>query len=154
MAVTGFVFPQFMLGVAGGYISLPGGTWKMALSDTAGPVTPATSGVDTAKLFSDWTSNVAAEITGTGYTAGGVAISSPTFAVGGTDNSVTTFTSGTNPAWTGATFSANQAILYQSSASTFQLGAFWDFGGAESPVAATFTLTINGSGLLTATTST
>jgi hypothetical protein len=153
MAVTGHVFPQFIQGLAAGDITLPGGTWKVALSNAAGPVGLATSGVSTAKLFTDWTSNVAAEISGTGYTAGGVAVSSPTFNAGGSNNSVSTFTSGTNPSWAAATFTANQAILYQSSASTYQLGAFWDFGGSISVSAQTFTLTINASGLFTATVS-
>lgn len=153
MAVTGHVFPQFMPGLAASDITLPGGTWKMALSNVAGPVGLATSGVSTAKLFTDWTTNVAAEISGTGYTAGGVAISSPTFTAGGSNNSISTFTSATNPSWTGASFTANQAILYQSSAATYQLGCFWDFGGAITVTAATFTLTINASGLLTATVS-
>jgi len=153
MAVTGHVFPQFALGLAASNITLPGGTWKVALSNAAGPVSLSTSGVSTAKLFTDWTANVAAEITGTGYTAGGVAVSSPTFTAGGTNNSVATFTSGTNPSWSSASFTANQAILYQSSASTYQLGCFWDFGGAITITAATFTLTINANGLLTATVS-
>ena len=153
MTVNGHVFPQFIQGLAAGDITLPGGTWKVALSDTAGPVSLSTSGVSTAKLFTDWTSNVAAEITGTGYTAGGVAVSSPTFSAGGSNDSVSTFTTATNPAWTGATFSANQAILYQSSASTYQLAAFWDFGGAVSVAGQTFTLSVNASGLLTATVS-
>lgn len=153
MAVTGHVFPQFALGLAASDITLPGGTWKIALSDAAGPIGLSTSGVSTAKLWTDWTTNVAAEITGTGYTAGGVTVSSPTFTAGGANNSVATFTSSTNPSWTSATFTANQAILYQSSASTYQLAAFWDFGGAVPVTSSTFTLTINASGLLTATVS-
>lgn len=153
MAVTGHNFPQFMLGLAAGDISLPGGTWKVALSNTAGPVSLSTSGVSTAKLFTDWTSNVAAEITGTGYTAGGVTVSSPTFTAGGSNNSVATFTTSTNPSWSSATFTANQAILYQSSAGTYQLACFWDFGGGVPVTNNTFTLTVNASGLLTATVS-
>lgn len=152
MAVTGHVFPQFIQGLAASNLTLPGGTWKMALGNAAGPITLATAGISTAKLFTDWKA-IVAEITGTGYTAGGVTIASPTFAAGGTNNSVSTFTSATNPAWTTSTFSANQAVLYQSSAATIQLGAFWDFGGSVSVTAATFTLTINASGLLTATVS-
>lgn len=152
MAVTGHVFPQFFIGTAAGDISLPGGTWKVALGNAAGPVGLATAGISTAKLFTDWTA-IVAEITGTGYTAGGVTVSAPTLTAGGSNNSITAFTSGTNPAWTGATFTANQAVLYQSSAATYQLGAFWDFGGPLSVAAQTFTLTINASGLLTATVS-
>jgi hypothetical protein len=153
MAVTGHVFPQFIIGVGNTDINLNGGTWKMALSNTTGPVALTTSGVSTAKLFTDWTSNVAAEITGTGYTAGGVTVTGLSFSAGGTDDAVSTFTTATNPAWTSASFTANQAILYESSASTYQLAAFWDFGGAVTVSSSTFTLSINASGLLTATTS-
>ena len=125
----------------------------MALSDVAGPVTLATSGVSTATLFTDWTSNVAAEITGSGYTAGGVTVTGLSFTAGGSNNSITTLTTAANPTWTTSTFTANQAILYESSASTNQLIAFWDFGGAISVAGGTFIATVNGSGLLTATAS-
>lgn len=152
MAVTGHVFPQFALGLAASNITLPGGTWKVALGNAAGPIALATAGISTAKLFTDWTA-IVTEISGTGYTAGGVAVASPTFTAGGTSNSVATFTSATNPSWSTATFTANQAVLYQSSASTYQLACFWDFGGAVSVTAATFTATINANGLLTATAS-
>lgn len=152
MAVTGHVFPQFAQGLAASNITLPGGTWKVALGNAAGPIGLATAGISTAKLFTDWTA-IVTEITGTGYTAGGTTVSAPTFAAGGSNNSVSTFTSGTNPNWTTATFTANQAVLYQSTAATIQLGAFWDFGGSVSVVAGTFTLAINASGLLTATVS-
>jgi len=153
MAVTAHVFPQFIIGLNAHNIAMTGGTYKVALSNAAGPVGLATSGVSTATLFTDWTSNVAAEITGTGYTAGGATVSSPTFSAGGSNNSVATWTSASNPNWTTATFTANQAVFYESSASTNQLICFWDFGGAVSVVAGTFTLSINGSGLLTATAS-
>lgn len=152
MAVTGHIFPQFSQGLAASNITMPGGTWKVALGNAAGPIGLATAGISTAKLFTDWTA-IVAEITGTGYTAGGVTVSSPTFNAGGSNNTVSTFTSASSPAWAAATFTANQAVLYQSSASTIQLAAFWDFGGAVSVTAATFTATINASGLLTATAS-
>ena len=152
MAVTGHVFPQFAAGLAASNITLPGGTWKVALGDAAGPISLSTAGISTAKLFTDWTA-IVTEITGTGYTTGGTTVSSPTAAPGGSNNSIFTFTSGTNPNWTTATFTANQAVLYQSSASTIQLGAFWDFGGAVGVTGGTYTLTINANGLLTATVS-
>lgn len=152
MAVTGHIFPQFIIGMNAGHITFTSGTYKMALSNAAGPIGLATAGVSTATLFTDWTA-IAAEITGTGYTAGGVAVTGLSFTAGGTNNSVTTLTTASNPQWTVATFTANQAILYESSASTNQLIAFWDFGGAVSVTAATFQLTINASGLETITTS-
>lgn len=151
MAVTAHVFPQWALGAASKLQNLAAtDTLKVALSNTAGPVTLSTSGVQAAKLFTDWTSNVAAEITGTGYTAGGATISGQSVAVSA---DVMTWTASTNPSWTSASFTANQAIFYDSSASTVQLICFWDFGGAVTVTAATFTLTISGSGLLTATAS-
>lgn len=152
MALTAHVFPQFIQGLNAGNISLTGGTYKVALGNAAGPITEATAGISTAKLFTDWTA-IVAEITGTGYTAGGVAVASPTFAAGGTNNTVSTWTSGTNPSWTSSTFTANQAVFYESSAATIQLICFWDFGGSVSVTNSTFTLTISGSGLLTATAS-
>lgn len=152
MAVTSHVFPQFAIGLGVGDIAMTGGTYKVALGNAAGPIGLATSGISTAKLFTDWTS-IVTEITGTGYTTGGVAVSSPTFTAGGSNNTVATWTSASNPNWTSASFTANQAVYYESSASTYQLICFWDFGGAVTVTSSTFTLTINGSGLLTATAS-
>ena len=146
------MFPQWLLGVNAGNIAMTGGTYKVALGNAAGPIGLATAGISTAKLFTDWTA-IVAEITGTGYTAGGATVSAPTFTAGGSNNSVTTWTSASNPNWTTATFTANQAVFYESSASTTQLICFFDFGGAVSVTAQTFTLTINAAGLLTATVS-
>ena len=151
---TAHVFPQFIIGMNAGNIEFGSGTFKVALSNGAGPVTLATAGISTATLFTDWTSiSTLAEITGTGYTAGGATVTSPTFTAGGTNNSVATWTTGTNPSWTSASFTANQAVFYKSSASTNQLICFWDFTGAITVTASTFTLSINGSGILTATAS-
>lgn len=152
MSVNGHILPQFMAGVTAGDIVMGSGTWKIALGNAAGPITEATSGISTAKLFTDWTA-IVTEITGTGYTTGGVTVTSPTWAIGGTNNTVMTFTSGTTPTWSSSTITANQAVLYESSASIYQLACFWDFGGAVSSTSSTYTLTINGSGLLTATAS-
>jgi len=152
MALTAHVFPQFAIGLGLGNIAMTGGTYKVALGNAAGPITEATAGISTAKLLTDWTA-IVPEITGTGYTAGGAAVASPTFTAGGPNNTVATWTSGTNPSWTTATFTASQAVFYESTAATYQLIAWWDFGGAIPVTASTFTLTISGSGLLTATAS-
>jgi hypothetical protein len=152
MAVTAHVFPQFVQGLSAGNISLTGGTYKVALGNAAGPIGLATAGISTAKLFTDWTA-IVTEITGTGYVAGGTAVSAPTFNAGGSNNTVSTWTSASNPNWTTATFSANQAVFYESSAATIQLICWWDFGGSISVAGQTLTLSINASGLLTATAS-
>ncbi len=149
MTFTAHVFPQFALGLAQKLQNLASDSIYVALSDAAGPITLATSGVQAAKLWTDWTSNVAAEITGTGYSAGGLLLSGVSSTVTG---DVWTLTA-SNPSWTNSTFTANQAIFYDQSASTEQLIAFWDFGGAVSDVAGTFTLNINASGIVTNTVS-
>jgi hypothetical protein len=151
MAVTGHIFPQFIQSLAAGHVNLSADTFKIGLSNVTGPITLATSGVSTATTWSQWKTNVAAEITGTGYAAGGVAVASPTWAAGGANNSVSTLASSTNPSWTSATITANQAVLYDST--TGYLVAFWDFGGAVSVTASTLTLAINAAGLATVTTS-
>lgn len=148
--MTQHIFPQFAIGVGNGHINLATGTFKVALSNASGPITQATSGVSTAKTLTDWKA-IAAEITGTGYTAGGLLVSSPTWVAGGTNDAVATFDSTTNPSWAGATFSANQAVLYQSDATTYQLVAFWDFGGSVPVSSNTFVLTIDAAGFFDAT---
>ena len=151
MAVTGFTFQQASLGLANGYMQMNGAhTWKIALSNGAGPVTQATAGIQAAKLASDYfaISTLSEVPNGSGYTTGGVAVASPTGVVA---TNVLKFTSATNPSWTSATFNANQAILYDSSASTIQLLCCWDFGGSIPISGGTLTLSINGSGLMTIT---
>ncbi len=146
MAVTAHVFPQFAQLAMSKSDNWSSDTLMVALSDVTGPVTLSTSGVQAAKTWSDWKTNVAAEITGTGYTAGGVALTGVSLATSG---DVATL-SCSNPSWTGATFTANQAVFYDSV--TGDLVAFWDFGGAVSVTSGTFTLD-TAAGIVTATAS-
>lgn len=154
---TGFVFPQFAIGCMGQSGTTPpileatGHTYKFALGNVTGPITQATAGISTAKTFTDWKAIVPELAATGGYTAGGVAASGTiSFSAGGTNNATAEFNATTNPAWTSATFTANQAVLYDSTAVTYQLICYWDFGGAIPVSSGTFTLAINGSGLLTA----
>ncbi len=146
MAVTAHVFPQFAQLAMSKSDNWSSDTLMVALSDVTGPVTLSTSGVQAAKTWSDWKTNVAAEITGTGYTAGGVALTGVSLATSG---DVATL-SCSNPSWTGATFTANQAVFYDSV--TGDLVVFWDFGGAVSVTSGTFTLD-TAAGIVTATAS-
>lgn len=85
--------------------------------------------------------------TGTGYTR--QALTSTAWTVSGL---TTTFTAA-NPSWSSATFTAVYAFIYDvtagSSDTTYPLLAIFDFGGAQSVSGSTFTLTVNGSGLVT-----
>ena len=75
-------------------------------------------------------SDVTTEITGTGYTAGGVAQPVSVGALDTANNRVPIDLSDLAAAWTGATISAVGAIVYKStgSAATDKLVAFVDFG--------------------------
>lgn len=68
-----------------------------------------------------------------------------------TSGEVTTL-SCANPSWPNATISATYAMFYDNqtaSDNTAPLIAYWDFGGTQATTGATFTLTINASGLAT-----
>lgn len=99
-----------------------------------------------------WSSVVANEVSGTGYTANGIALTTKTV----------TYTGGLNQlkldcddiSWTSSTITARYAVFYDrtpASDATRPLLCYWDFGANQSSVSGTFTLTINASGLITAT---
>ena len=92
------------------------------------------------------------EVTGTGYTAGGQALTSVTFTTSGT---VTTLTCA-SPAWSSSTITASYAVFYDAAGGTNATNiplCYWDFGGAQSSSAGTFTLTVAGGGLVATTSS-
>lgn len=99
-------------------------------------------------------SSVTNEITGTGYTAGGATLASVT----------ATYTAATNilaldaadTAWTGATFTARYAVVYDSTPATDAtrpLICWIDFGADQSVSAGTFTITWAAGGIVTITVS-
>jgi hypothetical protein len=145
---TAHVFPQFAQGAFQKLLKLDTDALKVVLGNAAGPITLATTGIQAAKLLSDWTA-IVPEITGAGYTAGGLALTGVTLATAG---NVATLDCN-DPTWSASTITANQAAFYDSAAGTEQLIAFWDFGGAIVSSGGPFTLTISASGILTATAS-
>lgn len=85
---------------------------------------------------------------GTGYTRQN--LTSVTY----TESGLVVTLSAANPSWAAATFSTVYGWLHDETASsgtdaTRPLIAIWDFGGAQSVSGNTFTLTVNGSGLIT-----
>lgn len=84
-------------------------------------------------------SDVTNEVTGTGYTAGGVAVTATVGSLDTTNNRVPVTFTDLTPGWTG-TISAAGAIIYKSTgtASTDKLVQFVDFGGTVSSTAAAF----------------
>ena len=90
----------------------------------------------------DFRDDVANEVTGTGYTSGGVAATVTVGSVDTTnDRTPVTITDLTN-AWTGSTITAVGGWLYKvvGSAATDQLVAFVDFGGAVTSTAGNFSV--------------
>lgn len=99
-------------------------------------------------------SSVTNEITGTGYTAGGAALTSVTVSYDAASNT-TTFDAA-DAAWSGATFTARYAVIYDAtpgSDATRPLIGYVDFGSDQSPSAGTLTLQFNASGIATVTVS-
>ncbi|MGN6607948.1 MAG: hypothetical protein ACTHMS_13175 [Jatrophihabitans sp.] len=94
-------------------------------------------------------SSVTNEVTGTGYTAGGVALASKTTSAA---SGVATL-SAAAASWSSATITARYAVIYDSTGtdSTSPLIAWVDFGADVSSVADTFTVTWDPSGIISAT---
>lgn len=77
------------------------------------------------------------EITGTGYTADGVALG--TLAVTQDDTNDLAYWTAANSTWTTATFTAYNAVIWDSAGSSSLICSI-DFGGAKSVTAGTFTI--------------
>ena len=76
------------------------------------------------------------EVSGTGYTAGGVTLAGYASATSGT-TAYLDWT--TDPQWTGASFTAASALIYNSSNSNAAI-AVLDFGGDQTVSSGTFTI--------------
>jgi len=81
------------------------------------------------------------EISGAGYSAGGVALTSQTVATSGT----TAYFDSADPSWTSASFTANGAVIYNSSASNKAI-AVLAFGGDFTVSGGTFTIVFPAAG--------
>jgi hypothetical protein len=77
------------------------------------------------------------EVTGTGYTAGGLTVTNVTVASSGT----TAYVSFDNPQWTGASFTCRGALIYNSSKANRSI-AVLNFGNDKIVANGTFTVTM------------
>jgi hypothetical protein len=91
----------------------------------------------------DFRDDIANEVTGTGYTAGGVTATVTVGSVDTTNDRTPVTISDLPNAWTGSTITAVGGWLYKvvGSAATDQLVAFVDFGGTVSSTAGNYSVT-------------
>jgi hypothetical protein len=93
-----------------------------------------------------WADVSANEMTGTGYTADGVVLASGTVT-----QAATTKFDGNDSAWTTATFTAYHAVLWDNTTAADDLICSFDFGGAKTVTAGTFTIQWHANGIITLT---
>lgn len=97
---------------------------------------------DTNSVFTDVTN----EVSGTGYTAGGEALTGVTFAISG---GTITWDAG-DVTWTSSTITnAAAAVIYNTSETNKPLIGYVDFGGNFSTTSGTFQIVWNASGVFT-----
>lgn len=123
-----------------GTIDLDTDTIKVALLNSS-----HTQDQDTYDYFNDVSAN---EVTGTGYTAGGATITTPSVTQNNTDN-VGVF-DGDDVTWASSTITARYACIYKSTgvASTSPIIAILDFGSDQSSSAGDFTIAWGANGIL------
>lgn len=108
-----------------------GNTFNMALIK----VTPTGTYGAASTNYSNITGN-SDEVTGAGYTAGGLAMANVTPTTSGT----TAFWSfSPNPSWTGASFATTAGMIYNTSSSNRSVSTH-DFGGTQTVAGGTFTV--------------
>jgi len=139
MAVTTTPYGKFLQALGTGAFNFGSDTLKVLL--TTASYTP---NVDTHEFLTDVTN----EVTGTGYTAGGVTLASVTWTYDGTNHRAVL--GAANPTWSTATISPRLAVVYKSTgtAATSRLIGVIDFGTTQSVTAEDFIMDISASGLL------
>lgn len=92
-------------------------------------------------------SDVTNEITGTGYTAGGIAQAFTLSALDTTNNKQSIVMTNISSGWTSASFSTVGAIIYQNTgtSTTDKLLTFVDFGGTQTVSSGSFSITYTNS---------
>jgi len=138
MAVTAFWYGNGSRKVHQGLIDLDTDSFKAMLTTSA--YTPDQD-------LHDFRDDVTNEITGTGYSAGGVAITTPAVTYDGTSNEVRWDFD--DPTWTSASFTARRMVVYKSrggAASADELVCWVDFGADETIASGTFTYVVAATG--------
>ena len=143
IAVSAKIYGLFYTSLANKEMNLASDTLKCLLCTSS-----YTPNQDTHRYKSDLTN----EVTGTGYTAGGVALTGVTLSY---DTASNTFKLDANdPAWASSTITAAYAVFYDSTPSTDAtrpLICYVDLGGNISSTASTFTVQLDANGIINLT---
>lgn len=144
MAETAAQYAKLYKSLASKQCSLTADTWKLLLlSNTYVPDLSGTGHQFKSDLGSS-------EITGAGYTAGGITLAGLALTWNGLINQWT-WTTTTTPQWSSAVFTAYYGVVYDSTPSTDAtrpLATLINFGGAKSPSAGNFTVNFPATGIL------
>lgn len=134
------VYNSFKRDIMNGSIDLDTDTVKvMLVTSTYSP------NIDSHTKRSDITN----EVSGTGYTAGGATLASPTVTVDNTDDEGVFDAADTS--WSSSTITARGAVLYKSrggASSADELICYVDFGSDITSTASTFQITWNAEGII------
>lgn len=145
MAVTSFFYGNAFVSAFNKEIDFNSDTIKVALCTSS-----YTPNQDTHQYFSSITN----EVTGTGYTAGGATIGTPTITYTGATNVL--MLDGNDVSWTTSTITARYAVVYDdtpATSATKPLICYVDFGADVSSTAGTFSITWDAAGIATVTVS-
>ena len=124
MTVTAHFFGKGVLNIWKKKMDLSSDTLKVALFSSA--IDPETNR-DVYEKYADISAN---EISGTGYTVGGVALSNVTVSLDASTHVVKL--TADDPAWKTSTITAHYAVIYDASTTDNLLVAFSDFGEDKS----------------------
>ena len=130
MAITQAMCTSFKEDLLNKIQDLEADTIKIALYTSAATLGAATTAYSATN-----------EISGTGYTAGGVVLASSTVATTGT----TAYVDFDNPEWTSATFTARGALIYNATNANKSV-AVLDFGGDFTVSSGTFRIVFPAAG--------
>lgn len=145
MAVTAYQYGSVLLKAFNKEIDFDSDQIKVALLTSA-----YTPNQDSHDYFDDVS---AAEVTGTGYTAGGATLTGKSMSYDGSTNK--TKLTGATVQWPASTITARYAVLYdatQGAASAQALLGYIDFGANQSTSNTTFEIVWNAAGILEFTT--
>lgn len=129
MAITQAMCTSFKVGILDGDFNFGAGTtqtFKIALYTSSATLSAATTAYTTSN-----------EVTGTGYSAGGQAL---TVAQVPTSSGTTAFLDFSDVTWTTATITARGALIYLANGTTNPAVAVLDFGGDKTSTAGNFTI--------------